>query len=111
VIAEFSQVESCTGVVVYNESYIREWHWGVLTATRIIRSSIGQVVFGSFEGPSRTSASERSFNKVGCFYHDAVQEKKSVSRSERCEAQDNLLCHGLVKVSSSKVSSCQFRAD
>src|SRR6266849_8031591 len=47
---------------------------GVLTASRRIRLSIGQTMVGSFEGRSRTSASERLLNLTDCLCHDALRE-------------------------------------
>jgi hypothetical protein len=47
---------------------------GVLTASRRIRLSIGQTMLGSFEGRSRTSASERPLDLTDCLCHDALRE-------------------------------------
>ena len=57
---------------------------GVLTASRRIRLSIGQTMLGSFEGRSRTSASERPLDLTDCLCHDALREPcESIRRRNR----------------------------
>lgn len=54
---------------------------GVLTASRRIRWSMEQTMLGSFDGRSRTSASERPFDLTDCLCHDALRERsKSIGK-------------------------------
>ena len=59
---------------------------GVLTASRSIRLSMGQTMLGSFEGRSRTSASERALDLTVCLCHDALGNRvKTIERKRRAD--------------------------